>query len=195
MINVGLNLNLNLNLASTHLSAAHKQQIPPKLTPWLTSTGSLTAKFEALSRHKLIVQPTFEGRQTLSLSEKRQLQLPLGGSQSAWVREALLFGKPNQNAWVVARSVFPFASLIGNARKLANLGTTPIGYILFRRHGAVMTNRWIDVTAQGWRRTTLYQWQGRHFLISETFLPAFENSLMGEEENGMIHVSSDKGEG
>ena len=167
MINVGLNL--NLNLASTHLSAAHKQQIPPKLIPWLTSTGSLTAKFEALSQHKLIVQPTFEGRQTLSLSEKRQLQLPLGVSQSAWVREALLFGKPNQEAWVVARSVFPFASLIGNARKLANLGTTPIGYLLFRRHGAVMTNRSIDLTAQGWRRTTLYQWQGRHFLISETF--------------------------
>lgn len=180
MINVGLNLNLNLNLAGAHLSAAHKQQIPPKLIPWLTSTGSLTAKFEALSQHKLIVQPTFEGRQTLSLSEKRQLQLPLGGSQSAWVREALLFGKPNQEAWVVARSVFPFASLIGNARKLANLGTTPIGYILFRRHGAVMTNRWIDLTAQGWRRTTLYHWQGRYFLISETFLPAFENSLMGE---------------
>ena len=191
MINVGL----NLNLAGAHLSVAHKQQIPPKLIPWLTSTGSLTAKFEALSQHKLIVQPTFEGRQTLSLSEKRQLQLPLGVSQSAWVREALLFGKPNQDAWVAARSVFPFASLIGNARKLANLGTTPIGYILFRRHGATMTNRWIDVTAQGWRRTTLYQWQGRNFLISETFLPAFENSLMGEEENGMIHVSTDKREG
>ena len=49
---------------------------------------------------------------------------------------------------------FRLPALIGNARKLANLGTTPIGYILFRRHGAVMTNRWIDLTAQGWRRTT-----------------------------------------
>lgn len=87
MINVGL----NLNLAGAYLSAAHKQQIPPKLIPWLTSTGSLTAKFEALSQHKLIVQPTFEGRQTLSLSEKRQLQLPLGVSQSVLYPDLPIF--------------------------------------------------------------------------------------------------------
>ena len=74
MINIGL----KLNLAGAHLSAAHKQQIPPKLIPWLTSTGSLTAKFEALSQHKLIVQPMFEGRQTLSLSESANCSYRLG---------------------------------------------------------------------------------------------------------------------
>ena len=164
-------------LAAARLTVAEKQQLPPKLIPWLTSTGSLTAKFEALSGHKLIVQPTFEGRQTLALTEKRQLQLPLGTSQSAWVREAMLYGKPNQPPWVMARSVFPFVSLVGNARKLANLGKTPIGYILFGRGGAVMINRWIALTALGWQRTTLYQWQGRNFLISETFLQSFENEI------------------
>lgn len=170
-------MNPALQLTGTHLTAAAKQQIPPKLIPWLIAAGSLTAKFEALSKQKLIVQPIFEGRQTLSLTEKRQLQLPLGISQSAWVRETLLYGNPNQAAWVSARSVFPLSSLVGNARKLANLGKTPIGYILFGRHGAVMIDRWIELTPQGWQRTTLYQWQGKKFLISETFLPAFENSL------------------
>lgn len=166
-----------IQLADAHLTVTDKQQLPPLLMTWLTSSGSLTAKLEALSNHKLIVQPTFEGRQTLSLTEKRQLQLPLGVSQSAWVRETLLFGKPNQDAWVMARSIFPYSSLVGNARKLTNLGKTPIGYILFGRNGAVMKNRWITLTPQGWQRTTLYQWQGKNFLISETFLAAFEAAL------------------
>ena len=170
-------MNPAITLAGAHLTATDKQQLPPQLIAWLTASGSLTAKLEALSNHKLIVQPTFEGRQTLSLIEKRQLQLPLGVSQSAWVRETLLFGKPSQDPWVMARSVFPFSSLVGNARKLTNLGNTPIGYILFGRNGAVMRERWITLTADGWQRTTLYQWQGKHFLISETFLPTFEAML------------------
>lgn len=170
-------MNPAIQLAGVHLTASDKQQLPPRLIAWLTATGSLTAKFEALSHQRLIVQPTFEGRQTLSLTEKRQLQLPLGLNQSAWVRESLLFGKPNQDAWVMARSVFPYSSLVGGARKLGNLGKTPIGYILFGRNGAVMINRWLTLTPDGWQRTTLYQWQHKNFLISETFLPAFEKAL------------------
>lgn len=170
-------MNTALQLAGAHLTATDKQRLPPKLIPWLTATGSLTAKLEALSQHKLIVQPTFEGRQTLSLTEKRQLQLPLAISQSAWIREALLFGKPTQDAWVMARSVFPYSHMVGHARKLTNLGNTPIGYIVFGRHGAQIIERWIALTPQGWQRTTLYQWQGRKFLISETFLATFEAAL------------------
>lgn len=154
-----------------------KSQILPDLLPYLTATGSLTARLETLSGQKLIVEPTFEGRQTLTLVEKRQLGLPLNRPQSAWVREVVLKGHKHGGAWVSARSVFPFSSLTGNAKQLANLGTTPIGYIMFGRGGATMGKRWIKLTKNGWQRTSLYDWQGRKLLISETFLPDFERVI------------------
>lgn len=155
------------------LHATQKNQIPPLLLPYLTATGSLTAKLEALSGQKLIVNPQFEGRQTLSLNEKKQLDLPLNRSHSAWVREVMLYGQIDDEAWVKARSVFPFISLIGETKQLTNLGTTPIGYVMFGRGGAVMVKRWLTLTPDGWQRTSVYDWQKRKLLISETFLPAF----------------------
>lgn len=150
-----------------------KSQIPSNLLPYLIATGSLTAKLEQFSGQKLIVEPIFEGRQVLTLAEKRQLGLPLDRPQSTWVREVLLKGHNHAEAWVAARSVFPFASLTGNAKQLTNLGTTPIGYVMFGRNGAIMVKRWVKQTENGWQRTSLYDWQGRKLLISETFLADF----------------------
>lgn len=141
------------------------------------ATGSLTAKFEALSGQKLRVVPQFEGRQRLQRADILRLDLCKNRPHSAWVREALLFGELDGGAWVAARSVFPFASLTGNAKKLTRLGKTPIGYVMFGRSGAILTRRWLDKTDQGWQRTSLYQWQGRQLLISEVFLSAFESYL------------------
>ena len=163
----------NLLLKDTHCPYLSTEMRTSPLLPWLTAAGSLTAKIEALTARKLQVVPQFEGRKTLSLLEKRQLSLLPATVQSAWVREAWLYGFAEQDAWIAARSVFPFQSLIGNARQLANLGTTPIGYILFARNGAKLTRRWLQHTPSGWQRTSLYDWQGRKFLISETFLPSF----------------------
>lgn len=157
--------------------STHRKNIPPSLLPYLMATGSLTAKFEKLSGQKLVVKPISEGRQTLTLAEKKQLNLPLNRPQSAWVREVYLKGWATGEAWVLARSVFPFASLAGNAKQLANLGATPIGYVMFGRNGATIVKRWIQKTQQGWQRTSLYDWQGRKLLISETFLPEFLTQL------------------
>lgn len=155
-----------------------KSQIPPKLLPFLTDTGSLTAKFEALSGQKLLVKSQFEGRQRLTKNDIRRLNFNHHRLQSAWVREALLYGEPNDKAWVLARSVFPFSSLTGNAKQLANLGSKPIGYVIFGRNGATVQQRWIQLTEDGWQRISLYDWQGRKLLISETFLPQFEAFLI-----------------
>lgn len=150
------------------------------LADWLAADGSLTARLEALSGRRLLVVPTFEGRVTLSLAEKRVLGLPLR-TQSAWQRQTTLMGQVSDSdtaqAWVIARSVFPFASLTKEARKLARLGSTPIGYVMFGRGGAVLLRRWVSHTPQGWRRDSVYDWQGRQMLVSETFLPTFTEFL------------------
>lgn len=146
---------------------------PALLLPWLLSTGSLTAKFESLSGQPLMVASQFEGRVRLSRQEQQQLEIAVKRPQSAWVREALLYGDTHTLPWVDARSVFPFISLVGDGRQLANLGRTPIGYVIFGRQQAQMTKRIIEPTAKGWRRTSLYSWQGRPLIVAETFLPAF----------------------
>lgn len=146
------------------------------LSEWLTETGSLTAKLESFSGQKLIVQPTFEGRQLLSLTEKRLLNLHLVKPQSAWVRESFLYGNAEE-PWVFARSIFPFNGLTGYAKKLTHLGKTPIGYIIFRRNRATLQQRWIEQLSNGWQRHSIYVWQGYTLLISEHFLPAFEQQL------------------
>ncbi|WP_410471569.1 chorismate--pyruvate lyase family protein [Faucicola mancuniensis] len=143
---------------------------------WLTATGSLTQKLEKLAGQKLIVKPTFEGRTSLTLAEKKQLGLPKSRSQSAWVRTSLLFGRDGK-AWVSARSVFVLKDLTGQARQLANLGGRPIGYVIFGRKKAVLKQRWYAQTADGWQRTSLYEWQGKKLLISECFLFNFFETL------------------
>lgn len=144
-----------------------------KLLPWLLATGSLTAKFEALSGQRLQVTSTFEGRVRLKSDELKKLGINDNRPHSAWVRESLLAPSVHSPAWVKARSVFPFVSLTGEARQLANLGRTPIGYVMFGRQGAVLVKRWLELTGDGWMRTSLYDWQGRRLLVSETFLPSF----------------------
>lgn len=151
------------------------------LADWLAADGSLTARLEALSGNRLLVLPTFEGRITLNVADKRALGLP-PRAQSAWLREATLMGQVGDDgtaqAWVAARSVFPFASLTKDARKLMRLGGTPIGYVMFGRGGAVLAKRWLTHTPQGWQRSSVYDWQGRRVLIGETFLPAFADFLV-----------------
>lgn len=168
---------MSITMPNSIIYLTPKSQIPPKLLPFLTDTGSLTAKFEALSGQKLLVKPQFEGRQRLTKNDLQRLNFNPHRPHSVWVREALLYGQGDK-PWVKARSIFPFASLTGNAKKLTRLGKTPIGYVMFGRHGAVLTTRWIDKTEQGFRRTSLYDWQGRKILISETFLLAFERWLI-----------------
>lgn len=153
------------------------QKLDKNVQNWLYSTGSLTQKIENFSGQKMLVKPVFEGRHTLTLQQKKWLNLPNNRPQSAWVREVLLFGKADEPAWVSAKSVFAFDGLVGQARQLGNLGTCPIGYVIFRRNKAKLVKRWYQQHENGWERTSLYHWQGAKILISELFLPTLLQHL------------------
>lgn len=159
-------------------SIAHNQsaELPPaELLPWLNIQGSLTAKLEAKAGQPLRVERQFEGYRLLSLPQKRQLGLhgaALNRPLLAWIREAQLYGN-DELPWVQAQSIFPLASLHGEARRLQHLKATPIGYVLFKRSRTLPSQRFIAHTSKGWQRRTHYDWYGRKLLISETFLGAF----------------------
>ncbi|WGV12592.1 chorismate lyase [Psychrobacter maritimus] len=151
---------------------------PSELLDFLNTEGSLTAMLEVKSGQPLGVERSFEGYRLLSLAQKKQLGVKgaaLSRPLLAWVREAQLYGNDEQ-PWVQAQSIFPLASLKGRARRLQQLKSTPIGYVLFKRRRTLPNQRSIEKTAEGWQRQTLYDWYGRKILISETFLAAFLSS-------------------
>ena len=151
---------------------------PSELLDFLNTEGSLTAMLEVKAGQPLRVKRSFEGYRLLSLAQKKQLGVKgaaLSRPLLAWVREAQLYGN-NEQPWVQAQSIFPLASLKGRARRLQQLKSTPIGYVLFKRSRTLPNQRSIEKTAEGWQRQTLYDWYGRKILISETFLAAFLSS-------------------
>ena len=151
---------------------------PSELLDFLNTEGSLTAMLEVKAGQPLRVKRNFEGYRLLSLAQKKQLGVKgaaLSRPLLAWVREAQLYGNDEQ-PWVQAQSIFPLASLKGRARRLQQLKSTPIGYVLFKRSRTLPNQRSIEKTAEGWQRQTLYDWYGRKILISETFLAAFLSS-------------------
>ena len=148
---------------------------PSELLDFLNTEGSLTAMLEVKAGQPLRVKRNFEGYRLLSLAQKKQLGIKgaaLSRPLLAWVREAQLYGNDEQ-PWVQAQSIFPLPSLKGRARRLQQLKSTPIGYVLFKRSRTLPNQRSIEKTAEGWQRQTLYDWYGRKILISETFLAAF----------------------
>ena len=151
---------------------------PSELLDFLNTEGSLTAMLEVKAGQPLRVKRNFEGYRLLSLAQKKQLGVKgaaLSRPLLAWVREAQLYGNDEQ-PWVQAQSIFPLISLKGRARRLQQLKSTPIGYVLFKRSRTLPNQRSIEKTAEGWQRQTLYDWYGRKILISETFLAAFLSS-------------------
>ena len=151
---------------------------PSELLEFLNTEGSLTAMLEVKAGQPLRVKRNFEGYRLLSLAQKKQLGVKgaaLSRPLLAWVREAQLYGN-NEQPWVQAQSIFPLISLKGRARRLQQLKSTPIGYVLFKRSRTLPNQRSIEKTAEGWQRQTLYDWYGRKILISETFLAAFLSS-------------------
>ena len=148
---------------------------PSELLDFLNTEGSLTVMLEVKAGQPLRVKRSFEGYRLLSLAQKKQLGVKgaaLSRPLLAWVREAQLYGN-DERPWVQAQSIFPLVSLKGRARRLQQLKSTPIGYVLFKRSRTLPNQRSIEKTAEGWQRQTLYDWYGRKILISETFLAAF----------------------
>ena len=162
----------------SNLCCSNPLSPPIELLDFLNTEGSLTAMLEVKAGQPLRVERSFEGYRLLSLAQKKQLGMQgtaLNRPLLAWVREAQLYGN-NVQPWVQAQSIFPLASLKGRARRLQQLKSTPIGYVLFKRSRTLPNQRSIQKTADGWQRQTLYDWYGRNILISETFLAAFLSS-------------------
>lgn len=156
--------------------------MPPQvLRPFLLCQTSLTQKIEQVWQDRLRVVVVQEGFRPMRTSEKPWFGYAgcqLGRPSLLWVRRAYLYAQADQGEPdLLAESFFPLRSLKGEAQRLRYLRARPIGYLLFKRQKKLPLKRQIDLTPQGWRRQTLYDWHGRPLLIREVFLSHFVDKL------------------
>jgi chorismate--pyruvate lyase len=158
--------------------------IPPHIASWLFEAGSLTRRLRALCGEGFRVRLLRQAWDRPFAEEAEALGLAAG--RRAVVREVALQrgGRP----LVVARSVIPARTLKGVDRRLAHLGTRPLGEILFadprlERKTLELTEidvgLWqkdlrgnLDLSARIWGRRSLYALgRGHRLLVAEFFLP------------------------
>ncbi len=142
---------------------------------WVLAPGSLTKRLMLASGGNFRVQIRRQHWAQPWPSEQRALGLAPG--QLALIREVALLGAGV--VWVEARTVIPAATLQGPQRRLANLGTTPLGAYLFKCRSMHRGPLQIaarpptsEKLAPAWGRRSLFYLAGRPLLVSEFFLPA-----------------------
>lgn len=155
------------------------------LARWLFDPGSLTRRLRQCCPCQFRVRVLWQGWSRPSRDEAHTLRLQL--SAWAWTREVqLLCG--NQT-WVFARTLIPAATLRGRGRRLTQLGSRPLGEVLFTdpnvRRGSVEIARIeagqrlhqrafagsVESPDVIWGRRSLFHMDGQPLLVCEIFLP------------------------
>lgn len=164
-------------------------RLPRSWRNWLLDSGSLTARLKSLSSGDFRVEVVSQGWGYPNLSEARALQID--PRLRVLIREVRLIGCGQP--WVHARSLIPATTLTGRHRKLAHLGTRPLGEVLFKdlsmRRGAIETARLAlgaDLDSDrkrpslstvagrptyAWGRRSVFLLDDKPLLVSEVFLP------------------------
>lgn len=164
--------------------------VPREVRTWLRDRGSLTKRLQrTCPPGGFATQVLFQGQGRPRSEEARLLGLRPG--LRALVREVHLLCL--DRICVYARSVIPYATLCGPRRRLACLGTKPLGAALFadpslRRlaveilalrpdtHGTRYQFRTSDPV---WGRRSLFLIGNRPLLVAEYFYPEFVLSSGG----------------
>ena len=162
--------------------------IPKPVESWLFEPGSLTRRLRNLCGDEFHVRLLKQVWQKPFLSESRQLDIP--SHRYALTREVVLCC--GEVPLVCARTIIPSETLRGAQRRLSNLGTRPLGEVLFsasklERNGFELArimpatwNRRRSSSAVGkltlpfeivWGRRTVYSISDHGLLVSEIFLP------------------------
>ena len=173
-----------------------RRHLPAAMRGWIFDRCSLTSRLQQAC-FALDGESRFSVR-VLSQSRERPLpseRLLLGMRQSdyALVRQVQL--QCGDQVWVFARTVVPLRSLRGRAKRLANLGSRPLGAMLFAdksvRRGRMQVARLLpgdtvfnhaigrmqNVPAEVWGRRSLFHYAGQPLLVNEIFLPGVGRCL------------------
>lgn len=158
-----------------------RQNIPEKRLRDILDKGSLTHRLIKASQGDFKVRVCKQSWQRPHFNERKCLGLK--EHEYAFIREVELLCKGE--AWVIARSVIPKSTLVGDLKHLAHLGNKPLGAVLFKDPNLERTSFEVSklktehliasskVTHQeeSWGRRSVFRLQGKPILVTEIFLP------------------------
>ena len=141
--------------------------VPQIWQDWLSDAGSLTQLIANKTQSPVSVEVLSDRNQNVLNDEALLFNQPLNHCR---IREVYLC--VNDVPVVFARSILPTSSSTGINRDVLQLGSKPLGEVLFKKGKAPILLRQItEVSGLGWGRRSLYQLRGHPILISEFFLP------------------------
>ncbi len=157
------------------------QHIQSEARSWLFDSSSLTARLIRICPGQFHVELLSQSVSKPTLDESRVLNICHG--RSALIRQVRLYC--GDTAVVYARTVIPMTTLQGAQRRYANLGSRPLGAMLFAdrtmQRDEVMVSRLTagDVlyastnvkTGDIWGRRSIFRVGGKPLLVSEYYLP------------------------
>ena len=154
---------------------------------WVLDRGSLTSRLTALSGGNFVVEVL---RQSFSVPvNSERMVLNMKTRQACLIREVALHC--HHRPVVYARSTIPLSTLRGQEKRLAHLGSRPLGAFLFQH--THMSRGPLEITGfrhlfggenrVGWGRRSIFYLHDRPLLVSEFFLPALISLLKKEKEN------------
>ena len=158
------------------------KHVPEEVQAWLFDPASLTARLKQKCTAGFRVEVLSQAIQKPRLDEFTALGMKTGSY--ALVRQVRLCC--GSACWVYARTVIPFSTLKGKQRIYANLGTRPLGAMLFadrtmQRDEVMVTSLAGSQLPDGlgleeldtvWGRRSVFRVGGKPLLVSEYFLPA-----------------------
>lgn len=161
------------------------KQVPQSVQSWLFDPASLTARLKHRCSGGFRVELLSQSLRKPRLDELKALDMSKGAY--ALVREVRLCC--GETGWVYARTVIPFSTITGAQRIYGNLGTRPLGAMLFadrtmrREEVAVTLLKGRDLpdslallpSDSVWGRRSVFRVGGKPLLVSEYFLPELIN--------------------
>lgn len=152
----------------------------PQLKNWLLDTGSLTERLQANCR-TFSVQLLGQKVVPVTLEERQQLgQI----SEDIIVREVILKG--DDCPWVFARSLMPVSLCEDGVDDLANLGTKPLGKVIFNdnrfirepfqvcqlnKNNGLLSKLGGLSSQELWGRRSVFSYLNFKMMVAEVFLP------------------------
>ena len=157
------------------------KKVPQSIQSWLFDPASLTARLKNKCGGEFRVELLSQSMRKPGLDEL--IALGMNKDAKALVREVRLCC--GDVGWVYARTVIPFSTITGAQRIYGNLGTRPLGAMLFadrtmRREGVMVTALSGDALPELlglgasnkiWGRRSVFRVGGKPLLVSEYFLP------------------------
>ena len=160
-----------------------RHSLPQNLQSWVYEQGSLTQRLRNCYGAGVAVKVLFQQWQSPFLTESRRLRLPF--HRYCLIREVLLHveNKP----LILARTILPQTTIAIANQKLSNLGTRPLGEVIFsypnlarletdicripEKIWANQLRQLVKIEGEISGRRTVYAIEKQPMLVSEFFMP------------------------